>query len=214
VDCLSARVVAVGEDFHFGRDRGGNVALLQQLGPSHGFDVVPFGLVEIPGLGGTVSSTTIRKLVAAGDVEAAGRLLGRPHEVRGVVARGDGRGRELGFPTANIAVPGEILLPADGIYAGWYERTAGEVHAAAISLGRRPTFYADAESSLLEAHLLDFDDDLYGEAARVRFVGRLRGEARFESVDELVEQMARDVVATRTALTEGASTAPPPIEPR
>jgi riboflavin kinase/FMN adenylyltransferase len=201
VGCLSARAVAVGEDFHFGRGRGGNVALLQQLGPGLGFEVVPFGLVEVPGLDGPVSSTAIRKLLVDGEVEAAAALLGRPHEVRGVVERGDGRGRELGFPTANVAVPREILLPADGIYAGWYERASGDVHPTAISLGRRPTFYAEAEASLLEAHLLDFDRDLYGEGARVRFVGRLRGEERFESVDSLVEQMGRDVVAARRALS-------------
>jgi riboflavin kinase/FMN adenylyltransferase len=200
VDCLAARAVAVGEDFHFGRGRGGDVALLQQLGPRHGFDVVPFGLVEVPGLGAPVSSTAIRKLLAAGEVEAAADLLGRPHEVRGVVERGDGRGRELGFPTANVAVPADILLPADGIYAGWYERPSGAVHATAISLGRRPTFYAEADASLLEAHLLDFDEDLYGERARVRFVRRLRGVERFESVEALVDQMGRDVAAARRAL--------------
>jgi len=200
VECLAARAVAVGEDFHFGHNRGGNVKLLQQLGPRHGFEVVPFGLVEVAGLDAPVSSTAIRKLLAAGEVEAAADLLGRPHEVRGVVERGDGRGRELDFPTANLAVPGEILLPADGIYAGWYERPSGAVHATAISLGRRPTFYADADASLLEAHLLDFDEDLYGERARVRFVRRLRGEERFDSVDALVDQMGRDVAAARRAL--------------
>jgi riboflavin kinase/FMN adenylyltransferase len=200
VECLAARAVAVGEDFHFGHNRGGNVKLLQQLGPRHGFEVVPFGLVEVAGLDAPVSSTAIRKLLASGEVEAAADLLGRPHEVRGVVERGDGRGRELGFPTANLAVPGEILLPADGIYAGWYERPSGAVHATAISLGRRPTFYADADASLLEAHLLDFDEDLYGERARVRFVRRLRGEERFDSVDALVDQMGRDVAAARRAL--------------
>jgi len=200
VECLAARVVAVGEDFHFGHNRGGNVELLQRLGPRHGFEVVPFGLVEVAGLDAPVSSTAIRKLLAAGEVEAAADLLGRPHEVRGVVERGDGRGRELGFPTANLAVPGEILLPADGIYAGWYERPSGAVHATAISLGRRPTFYTDADASLLEAHLLDFDEDLYGERARVRFVRRLRGEERFDSVDALVDQMGRDVAAARRAL--------------
>ena len=147
-----------------------------------------------------MSSTAIRKLLVAGEVEAAADLLGRPHEVRGTVERGDGRGRELGFPTANVAVPAEILLPADGIYAGWYERPSGAIHATAISLGRRPTFYADAEASLLEAHLLDFDDDLYGERARVRFVRRLRGEERFESVEALVDQMGRDVAEARRAL--------------
>ena len=154
------------------------------------------------GLDAPVSSTAIRKLLVAGEVEAATELLGRPHEVRGTVERGDGRGRELGFPTANVAVPAEILLPADGIYAGWYERPSGRSTPTAISLGRRPTFYADAEASLLEAHLLDFDDDLYGERAGVRFVRRLRGEERFESVEALVDQMGRDVAAARRALGE------------
>jgi riboflavin kinase/FMN adenylyltransferase len=200
VECLSARAVAVGEDFHFGRGRGGNVALLERLGPEHGFEVVPFGLVEVDGLDAPVSSTAIRGLLREGEVEAAANLLGRPHEVRGTVARGDGRGRELGFPTANVAVPADIVLPADGIYAGWYERPSGELHATAISLGRRPTFYVEADASLLEAHMIDFDGDLYGEAAKVRFVHRLRGEERFESVEALVEQMGRDVVATRQAL--------------
>jgi riboflavin kinase/FMN adenylyltransferase len=200
VGCLAARVVAVGEDFHFGRGRGGNVALLQKLGPVHGFEVVPVGLVEVPGLDGPVSSTAIRRSLEAGDVEAAAELLGRPPEVRGAVERGDGRGRELGFPTANVAVPADILLPADGIYAGWYERPSGAVHAAAISLGRRPTFYAEAHASLLEAHLIDFEGELYDEVARVRFVRRLRSEERFDSVEALVEQMGRDVVAARRAL--------------
>jgi riboflavin kinase/FMN adenylyltransferase len=128
-------------------------------------------------------------------------MLGRPHEVRGVVKRGDGRGGpELGYPTANVAVPPEILLPADGIYAGWYERPSGEVHPAAISLGRRPTFYDDQEHSLLEAYLLDFDGDLYREVAKVRFVTRLRGEERFDSVEELIAQIHRDCASARTAL--------------
>ena len=111
----------------------------------------------------------------------ANALLGRPHEVRGVVAHGDQRGRELGFPTANVSVPGDILLPADGIYAGWYERPDGiGARRRAISLGRRPTFYEEAHASLLEAHLLDFDGDLYGEPAKVRFVAAAprRGEVR------------------------------------
>jgi riboflavin kinase/FMN adenylyltransferase len=201
--CLRARMVVVGADFHFGRRRGGNVDLLRSMGPSLGFEVLGLGLVEVPGFDGPVSSTAIRQALIAGDVERASRLLGRPHEVRGVVERGDRRGQALGFPTANVSVPEEILLPADGIYAGWYQRPGGEVHAAAISLGRRPTFYAEAERSLLEAHLLDFDGDLYGEAARVRFVARLRDEERFESADDLVAQVARDVEATRAALAQG-----------
>ena len=114
---------------------------------------------------------------------------------------GDGRGgKVLGFPTANVAVPNEIQLPADGIYAGWYERPDGSTHAAAISIGRRPTFYPDGGPLMVEAYLLDFDGDLYGERTRVRFVSRLRGEERFESTDALVAQMNKDVEAARAAL--------------
>jgi riboflavin kinase/FMN adenylyltransferase len=127
-------------------------------------------------------------------------MLGRQHEVRGIVAHGDKRGRELGFPTANVSVPGDILLPADGIYAGWFQRADGTVLPAALSLGRRPTFYVEAHASLLEAHVLDFDDDLYDEHVRVRFVQRLRGEERFERVDDLVAQIARDCDQARAIL--------------
>ena len=184
VDCLAAQVVIVGEDFHFGHQRRGNVDLLRSMGSDLGFDVEGLPLVDAEGRsvgdGEKASSTAIRHALVTGDLDRATTLLGRPHEVRGVVAHGDARGRELGFPTANVSVPGDILLPADGIYAGWYERPDGSVHAAAISLGRRPTFYEEAHASLLEAHLLDFDGDLYGEPARVRFVARLRGEVRFD----------------------------------
>lgn len=201
VGCLRARLVVVGEDFHFGRKRGGNVELLRRMGPNLGFEVEGLGLVHVPGLEGPVSSTVIRAELLQGDVVAAARLLGRPHEVRGVVEKGDGRGGAiLGFPTANVAVPAEILLPADGIYAGWYERPDGSTHATAISIGRRPTFYPEGGPLMVEAYLLDFEGDLYGERARVRFVSRLRGEERFESTDALVAQMNHDVEAARAAL--------------
>jgi riboflavin kinase/FMN adenylyltransferase len=199
VGCLRARAVVVGHDFHFGHRRRGNVLLLQKMGAELGFDVLGISLVADEDHD-PVSSTRIRELLQAGDVRTAGRLLGRPHEVRGVVGRGDARGRELGYPTANVVVPGEILLPADGIYAGWYERPGGQVHAAAISLGRRPTFYDAAPTSVLEAHVLDFDGELYGERARVRFVARLRDEERFDSVADLVHQTALDVESARAAL--------------
>jgi riboflavin kinase/FMN adenylyltransferase len=127
-------------------------------------------------------------------------MLGRSHETRGVVAHGDKRGAELGFPTANVSVPGDILLPADGIYAGWFERADGSVHPTAISLGRRPTFYVEAHASLLEAHLLDFEGDLYDEHVKVRFVARLRGEERFDSVEALVAQIGRDCDEARRVL--------------
>jgi riboflavin kinase / FMN adenylyltransferase len=202
VGSMGAQAVVVGHDFHFGHRREGNVALLQRMGAEYGFDVHGLRLVPDAQGGEPVSSTGIRERLAEGNVEGAAALLGRRHEVRGVVQRGDARGRTLGFPTANVAVPDEICLPADGIYAGWYERPDGTVHPTAISLGRRPTFYETADASLLEAHLLDFDGDLYDEGARVRFVSRLRGEQRFDSVDDLVAQMARDCQAARAVLAE------------
>ena len=205
VDALGARVVIVGEDFHFGHQRKGNVALLEEMGRDLGFEVQGLALVDAAGetVGDApkASSTAIRQALVAGELDAANALLGRPHEVRGVVSHGDERGRELGFPTANVSVPGDILLPADGIYAGWYQGPDGVVHAAAVSLGRRPTFYEAAHASLLEAHLLDFDGDLYGEHAKVRFVARLRGEVKFDSVDALVEQIQRDCDEARTILS-------------
>lgn len=204
VACLNARVVIVGEDFHFGHQRAGNVALLQAMGSDLGFEVEGLPLVDSDGVaaggGEKASSTAIRHALVTGDLPRATTLLGRPYEVRGVVAHGDARGRDLGFPTANVSVPGDILLPADGIYAGWYERPDGAVHAAAISLGRRPTFYVEAHASLLEAHLLDFGGDLYDEAAQVRFVARLRGEVAFDTVDALVAQIRQDCAEARAIL--------------
>ncbi|HEX2700064.1 MAG TPA: bifunctional riboflavin kinase/FAD synthetase [Acidimicrobiales bacterium] len=200
VDCLSARAVVVGHDFHFGNRRGGNVALLQTMGADFGFDVLGISLVADGPAGEAVSSTRVRRLLAEGDAAGAVALLGRPHEVRGTVVAGDRRGRELGYPTANVVAPGDILLPADGIYAGWYRRPDGDLHPAAISLGRRPTFHPDADVSVLEAYLLDFEGDLYGEQAAVRFTARIRGEERFDSVDALIARMGDDVVATRALL--------------
>ena len=195
VDGLRARVVVVGEDFHFGRRRRGNVEVLREMGGSLGFEVA-----HVPLLGG-ISSTAIRRLLDEGDVAGAAELLGRTFEVRGVVERGDQRGRELGYPTANVAVSPEILLPAPGIYAGWY----GGEQAAAISVGRRPTFHDGESPVVLEAYLLDFEGDLYGQQAKVSFVSRLRDEERYDSIEELVAQMAADVDATRAALGSSLS---------
>ena len=197
VGCLAARAVVVGHDFHFGHRRRGNVVLLQEMGQRLGFDVLGVSLHPGGDGGEAISSTRIRQLLQNGRVEEAATLLGRPHEVRGVVERGDGRGRQLGYPTANVAVPPDILLPGDGIYAGWYERPGGRAHLSAISVGRRPTFHPDATTALLEAHLLDFDGDLYGERARVRFTSWLRAEERFDSVEALIAQIGHDAEATR-----------------
>lgn len=198
VDGLAAKAVIVGHDFHFGKDRGGNVEMLQHEGAVHGFDVLGMRLVNSGAE--AVSSTRIRGLLRDGEVAAAAGLLGRPHEVRGTVMHGDARGRELGFPTANVAVPDGVCMPADGIYAALYTTPDGVAHPAAVSLGRRPTFYVDAQASLLEAYLLDFSGDLYDQPAAVAFVERLRGEQRFENVDDLIKQMHADVSATRAAL--------------
>jgi len=204
VGCLGARVVVVGEDFHFGHERRGNVQLLERMGADHGFEVRGIELVgldaEPAAEDAQVSSTAIRRALADGRLEDANEMLGRPHEVRGVVVEGDKRGRDLGFPTANVSVSSEIQLPADGIYAGWHVRPDGSRQPAAVSLGRRPTFYETAHASLLETHLLDFDGDLYDERARVQFIERLRPEERFEDVDELTAQMRRDCDRAREVL--------------
>jgi riboflavin kinase/FMN adenylyltransferase len=200
VDCLGTRAVVVGHDFHFGYRRSGDVPLLQRMGGVYNFDVTGVRLYPGGRDGAPVSSTRIRRLLAGGQVEEAAVLLERPHQVRGIVGKGDQRGRELGFPTANVSVPADVQLPADGVYAGWYLRPDGSRHPSAVSLGRRPTFYSQAEESLLEAYLLDFDGDLYGEAARVEFVSRLRDQERYDSIEALLAQMNRDVAAARRVL--------------
>lgn len=199
IDQLSATVQVGGEDFHFGHRRRGDVTTLADVGASHGLKVVTVPLVRGDD-GDVVSSTRIRELVRSGETDSAARLLGRAHEVRGVVEHGDARGRTIGFPTANVAVPGAIALPADGVYAGWYVDPDGVAHASAINIGRRPTFYDDNGLLLVEAHLIDFDGDLYGQHAGVRVVHRLRDEIRFSGVDALVEQLQADVADARAVL--------------
>jgi riboflavin kinase/FMN adenylyltransferase len=201
VDALKARRIVVGEDFHFGSHRQGNVALLREFGANHGFDVDPLPLVErADGIDEPLSSTAIRRAMAGGEVDLAARMLGRPFEARGTVVKGDQRGRLLGFPTANVEVPNSVCLPADGVYAGWYLRPDGVVHPCAINLGRRPTFYEHADHSLLEAHLLDFDGDLYFERARVEFTNFLRSERKFDGIESLVAQLKHDCEHARQLL--------------
>jgi riboflavin kinase / FMN adenylyltransferase len=202
VDGLRVTSVVVGNDFHFGRDRQGNVAMLREIGADNDFDVTPIELIaRADGIAEPVSSTAIRRALSGGDVRTAAAMLGRPHEARGKVVMGDQRGRLLGFPTANVEVPNSICFPADGVYAGYYERPDGATHPCAINLGRRPTFYEHADHSLLEAHLLDFDGDLYGETAKVRFHQFLRSERKFEGIDALITQLKLDVEHTRAVLT-------------
>jgi riboflavin kinase / FMN adenylyltransferase len=193
-EALHAKAVVVGEDFHFGRNREGNIDRLRSMGEVLGFDVDGVELIRHDHEAREpVSSTAIRRALAGGDVATATRMLGREYEVRGVVERGDERGRTIGFPTANLPVSKQMAWPADAVYAGWYTRANGDVHPCAINIGRRPTFYEHAQQSLLEAHLIDFDGDLYGEDARVCFVEFIRSEQRFSGVDALVSQLKRDI---------------------
>jgi riboflavin kinase/FMN adenylyltransferase len=179
---IGAATVVAGADFRFGRERRGDVALLRELG----FEVRAVPLLE------GVSSSEIRRLLREGEVDAAAQLLGRPAEVDGIVVSGDRRGGTLGFPTANLAVDPALLAPRYGIYAG-----SAEGHRAAVSIGVNPHYGGDERK--IEAFLLDFDDDLYGRRLVVELWQRLRDEQAFESEAALVEQIARDVAATRAA---------------
>ena len=200
-DGLNTKVVVVGEDFHFGHRRQGNVETLRKLGAELGFRVEPITLIERPdGVSEPVSSTAIRRALAGGQVEVATELLGRTYEVRGEVVRGDQRGRTIGFPTANIAVPQAMCLPADGVYAGRFTDQQGRTWMCAVNLGRRPTFVEHSEHSLLEAHLLDFEGDLYGQRVRVTFEKFLRSERKFDGLESLRAQLVADVAAVRSTL--------------
>jgi riboflavin kinase/FMN adenylyltransferase len=196
---LRARLVVVGSDFHFGYRRHGDVPLLQRMGAELGFEALGLGLVAptTSNVSAPYSSTLVRTALHNGDITTANTILGRPHEVRGPVEHGDARGREMGFPTANVSVPERTCLPADGVYAGTFAGADGVHRSAALSLGRRPTFYAENGMLLLEAYLLDFDGDIYDQPAQVRFTRRIRGQERFDSVDALIAQMTRDVEAVR-----------------
>ena len=211
VAALAARLVVVGEDFHFGHLRQGNVAMLSELGAECDFEVIGHHLVAADGSNARdelqVSSTAIRRALAEGRLDDASAMLGRPHEMRGPVVSGDRRGRTIGFPTANVAVSQRMLMPDDGIYAGWMVRrhdtdadTAPEVLPAAIYIGKRPTFHADQPASLLEVHCLAFDGDLYGESVAVRLTHHIRGDRRFDGAGALAEQLGRDCDEARRLL--------------
>jgi riboflavin kinase/FMN adenylyltransferase len=179
---IGTEVVVAGADFRFGSGRAGDLALLQRLG----FDARTVPLVE------GVSSSRIRDLLRAGEVERAAGVLGRPPEVEGIVVAGDARGGTLGFPTANLRLDPELLVPAYGIYAG-----AADGHRAAVSIGTNPHY--GGEERRVEAHLLDFSGDLYGQRIVLELWRRLREEQAFSSEEELVAQIARDVEQTRAA---------------
>ena len=206
VEALGAVAVVVGKDTRFGVRNSGDVDTLRELGETHGFEVL--ALDDI-GEGDTTtrwSSTQLRAELLEGSVAHAAQILGRPHRVTGTVVHGDHRGRELGYPTANLSQDHEGLVPADGVYAGWLLRLdvapddPDRTLPAAVSVGTNPTF--DGQQRRVEAYVLDRTDlDLYGERVVVEFVDRLRPTLRFDGVDALVEQMAQDVDRCREILS-------------
>ncbi|WP_018253616.1 bifunctional riboflavin kinase/FAD synthetase [Salinispora mooreana] len=197
VEHLHAALVVVGGNFRFGHRAAGDVALLERLGRTFGYAVEGAPLVAEAGT--VFSSTYIRSCVAAGDVVAAASALGRPHRLEGVVVRGDRRGRELGFPTANLLCHRYAAVPADGVYAArLVRRGQREPLMAAVSIGTNPSFAG--RERRVEAYVLDFDADLYGERLALDFVAHLRGQVRYDSIEPLVAQIAEDVERTRHAL--------------
>lgn len=196
-DVLGARCIVVGYDFTYGKARAGTTESLRAFGRARGIDVRVIDAVS--GAAEVASSSAVRARVGAGELPAARALLGRDFDIDGTVVEGARRGRELGFPTANLAHQAELMPPV-GIYATWVEildgGAPGTRYAAATSLGTNPTF-GDDQPVTLEAHLLDFDGDLYGRRLRVGFIEHLRGEARFDGVDALIAQIDGDVAATR-----------------
>lgn len=186
---INLRSLWVGQDFALGYQREGDVAFLRAQGMLRGFDVQTIDLLVANG-DSAVSSSLIRGHIQVGDMASAGRLLGRPYGVKGVVVQGDQRGRTIGFPTANLDIWSEWLLPAFGVYAGW--ATVGDVaHMAVTNVGVRPTF--DGQRATVEAHLLDFAGDLYGQTMYLTFEHHLRAEQRFTGIDALVAQLTHDV---------------------
>ncbi len=198
VGTIGLREVVIGYDHRFGRNRAGNRETLDALGERHGFsvDVIPEQIVRET----TVSSSTIRKLLAdEGDVAEAADLLGRPYFLTGTVVRGDGRGRTIGYPTANLRIHGtRKLVPRVGVYAVRAEHV-GQAHAGVMNVGRRPTFEADGALSA-EVHLFDFAGDLYGDTLRVLFAARIRDEVRFDGPEALVAQLRADEVQSRRVM--------------
>ncbi|MFI2651907.1 MULTISPECIES: bifunctional riboflavin kinase/FAD synthetase [Micromonospora] len=196
VEHLHAALVVVGDNFRFGHRAAGDVALLERLGRTFGFGVEGAPLVAEAGT--VFSSTYIRSCVDAGDVAAAAAALGRPHRVEGVVVRGDQRGRELGYPTANLLTHRYAAVPADGVYAARLVRRGGEPLAAAVSIGTNPTF--SGRERRVEAYALDFTGDLYGERLALDFVAHLREQRTYDAIEPLVAQIAEDVERTRRAV--------------
>lgn len=199
VGAFGARLVAVGADFRFGRGRSGDVESLRQAGTEYGFEVDAIDLSSASGV--PISSTTIRSRVRQGDVEAAADLLGRNFAIVGTVVMGDQRGRTIGFPTANVIPDPRFVVPKRGVYAAWVwiDDRHSPRHPAVVNVGIRPTFGGDTE--VVEAHLLDFEGDLYGQRIGIEMVSRLRDERVFDGVESLVAQIRVDADTARSLLS-------------
>jgi riboflavin kinase/FMN adenylyltransferase len=194
---LGLKHLMIGYDFALGKGREGNALRLTEIGRELGYsvEVVP----ALSDESGVISSTEIRKLVSVGNVTEAAQLMGHLYSLHGPVIRGDGRGKKIGVPTANIDYPREKVVPAKGIYAGWVY-VNDEQHMAAISIGVNPTFTPDKQIPSVEAYILDFDENIYGQDLKIEFAARLRDELKFDSVDALVEQIWKDVEEARRIL--------------
>ena len=189
VNGTGLKEIIIGYDHHFGKGRGGDFELLQSLGQKFNFDVTVVPEYSIDSE--TVSSTKIRNALLSGDVVKAGEMLGRLYSFKGIIVRGDGRGKKLGFPTANISIDDEDkLIPAKGIYAGECI-VEGEKHYGLLSLGSRPTFHKDGEI-IPEFYIFDFDRDIYDRVMHVNLVEKIRDEEKFNSVEELITRMKKD----------------------
>lgn len=194
---LGLERLILGYDSTLGKDREGNAARLAEIGSELGYAVEVVSAVSDES--GVISSTEIRKLVTVGKVEEAARLMGHPYRLQGLVTHGDQRGRGIGFPTANLEYAREKVMPAGGIYACW-AYLGDEKYKAAVNLGTNPTFTPDKQTLNVEAYLLDFDRDIYGEVMRLEFIARLRDEMKYDSVEALIEQISLDVEQTRVIL--------------
>ena len=203
---LRFRALWIGYDFAMGRDRQGDAAALEKLGLELGYRLRIIPAVEVSG--DAVSSSQIRARIAEGEVAEAARMLGRPYRLEGVVVRGEGRGKSIGIPTANLLVPADRALPGNGVYV-CRAQVEGESLGAAANIGVRPTFDGQGARVTIEAHLLDFDGDLYGESLSLEFLRRLRGERRFPDAQALVAQILADIAEARQVLMMDAPSGPP-----